>query len=150
MKVKIEDIKKLREETGAGVADCRMALEETGGEMKKAREWLLKKGIERADKKSGREVNAGMVFAYVHHTGRLGGLAAVACETDFVAKTEDFQKLGRELALLAAAGQPKGIEEFLLQESAREPGRKIAELISEVVSKLGENIRVLDIKIVKV
>jgi len=99
MKIKIEDIKKLREMTSAGVSDCRMALEESGGDFKEAVKLLRQKGLEKADRKSEREVKAGIVFAYVHHTGRLGALAAVACETDFVAKTDDFQKLGRELAM---------------------------------------------------
>lgn len=149
MKVKIEDIKKLRSETGAGVADCRQALEETG-DFAKAREWLRKKGMEKAVKKAEREVKAGAVFSYVHHTGRLGSMVALACETDFVAKTDDFQKLGRELALQVASMQPESIEALLEQEYIRDPGKKIGDLVKEVIGKLGENIRVTDFKVVVV
>lgn len=149
MKVKIEDIKKLRAGTGAGVSDCRQALEETG-DYKDAREWLRKKGMERAASKALREVKAGQVFCYVHHTGRLGSMVALACETDFVAKTDDFQKLGRELALQVASMHPESVEVLLEQEYIRDPGKKIRELISEVIGKVGENIRVTDVKVVVV
>ncbi|HBC72465.1 TPA: translation elongation factor Ts [Candidatus Amesbacteria bacterium] len=146
----MEDIKKLREMTSAGVSDCRMALEESGGDFKEAVKLLRQKGLEKADRKSEREVKAGIVFAYVHHTGRLGALAAVACETDFVAKTDDFQKLGRELAMQAAATKPANVEELLEQEYIRDPGVKVADLIKETIGKLGENIRVTDFRVVEV
>ena len=150
MKFNIEDIKKLREETGAGVAACREALEETAGDVKKAKELIRKKGIEKAARKSDREVKAGMVFSYIHHTGRVGAMAGLACETDFVAKTEDFQKLGRELALHIAASRPKSVEELMKQEYVRDPGIRIEELVKEVIGKLGENIQVTDFKVVEV
>ena len=149
MKTSIEDIKRLRIETGAGIADCRQALEETG-DYKVAKEWLRKKGIEKAAKKAEREVKAGQVFSYVHHTGRLGSMVALACETDFVAKTDDFQKLGRELALQVASTQPESVEVLLEQEYIRDPSKKISEFIKEVIGKLGENIRVIETKVVKV
>ncbi|TSC84553.1 MAG: elongation factor T [Microgenomates group bacterium Gr01-1014_16] len=149
MKVSIEDIKKLRVETGAGVSDCRQALKETG-DYKAAEEWLRKKGIEKAAKKSEREVKAGRVFSYAHHTGRLGSMVAVACETDFVAKTDDFQKLGKELALQVASTQPESVEILLDQEYIRDPGKKIGDLIKEVIGKLGENIQVIEFKVVSV
>lgn len=148
-KINIEDIKKLRAETEAGVSDCRQALEETG-DYEAAKEWLRKKGIEKAAKKAEREVKAGRVFSYVHHTGRLGSMIALACETDFVAKTDDFQKLGSELALQVASMQPESTDALLEQEYIRDPGKKIADLIKEVIGKLGENIRVVDLKTVKV
>src|SRR3990167_11414006 len=131
MKVSIEDIKKLREKMGAGVSDCRQAREEWGGDMKKSEEWLRQKGMEKAAKKADREVKAGAVFSYVHHTGRLGSMVALACETDFVAKTDDFQKLGRELALQVASTQPESVEVLLEQEYIRDPSKKISELIKE-------------------
>ena len=124
MKINIEDIKKLREKTGAGMSDCREALEEAGGDMEKAIKKLRDLGIKRAEKKAEREVKAGAVFSYVHHTGRLGSMVALACETDFVAKTDDFQKLGKELS------------------------KKVSELILEVVGKLGENVVITDFKVV--
>ena len=149
-KVTVEDIKTLREQTGAGIADCRQALEESKGDQKKAVEWLRKRGIEKAAKKSDRQVKAGMVFSYVHHTGRLGAMAALACETDFVAKTDDFQKLGKELALHIAASKPVNVEELLKQEYVRDPSKTVEELIKEVIGKLGENILVVDFKLIEV
>lgn len=147
MKVKIEDIKKLREKTDAGIADCREALEETNGKMDEAVKILRKKGIEKAAKKSEREVKAGRVFSYIHHTGRLGSLVALACETDFVAKTERFQNLGKELSLHVASAKPANVEELLDQEYVRDPSKKISELIKETVGVLGENILVVDFSV---
>jgi len=146
----MEEIKKLREATSAGVMDCRQALQDNGGDMKKAEEWLRKKGVQRAEKKADRVVKAGTVFSYVHHTGRIGCMVALACETDFVAKTEEFQKLGRELAIQAAGTQPEDVKEFLQQDYLRESGKKLEELIKETIGKLGENIQVLDVKVLKV
>lgn len=150
VKVSVDEIKKLRAATGAGIADCRQALEETKGDQKKAVEWLRKKGIEKADKKSDRQVKAGMVFAYSHHTGRLGAMLALACETSFVAKTDDFQNLGKELALHIAASKPKDTKTLLEQEYVRDPSKTIEELIKEVIGKLGENIQVMEFKVLEV
>ncbi len=144
MKVSLEQIKTLREKTSAGIADCRQALEEASGKMDEAIKILRKKGIERAEKKAEREVKAGSVFSYVHHTGRVAALVALACETDFVAKTDEFQKLGKELAMQAAANKPTSTEEFLKEEYLRDPSKTVAELVKEVIGKLGENIRVVD------
>jgi len=149
-KVSLTDIKQLREETSAGVADCRTALEESKGDFVKAREYLHKKGLERADKKSTREVKAGNVFVYLHHNGRVGSMLSLACETDFVAKTDDFQHLGKELALHIAATRPESLEELLDQEYVRDPSKKIIELIKSVIGKLGENIQVVDFKVLAI
>jgi elongation factor Ts len=138
-------IKKLREATGAGIADCRQALEETGGEQKKAVEWLKKRGIEKAGKKEGREVKAGAVFSYVHHNQALGSLVTVATETSFAARTDDFQKLGHELAMQAAATSAKSPEELLKQEYIRDPSKTVQDLVKEVSGKVGENIKVTDV-----
>lgn len=150
MKVNIDDLKKLRELTGAGVADCRMALEETKGDIKAAQEILRKKGIEKAGKKADRQVKAGKVFTYIHHTGRLASVVALACETDFVAKTEVFEKLGKELTLQVASTSPESIEALLKQEYIRDSAKTIEDLIKETIGKLGENIQVTDFKIVTV
>jgi elongation factor Ts len=150
MAVKIEDIKKLREMTGAGVSDCRATLEEADGNFDKAMELLRKRGMEKAAKKEGREVKAGKVFSYIHHTGRLGAMVGLACETDFVAKTEDFQKLGQELAMQVAASDPENVEELLKQEYIRDASKTVQDLIKEVIGKLGENMQVVDFKIVRV
>lgn len=150
MKIGVEEIKKLREATGAGIADCRQALEDAKGDQKAAAELLRKRGIDKAAKKSDRQVKAGSVFAYVHHTGRVAALLALACETDFVAKTDDFQKLGKELALHVCASAPANVEELLGQEYVRDASKTIEVLIKEVIGKLGENIQVTDFKIVSV
>ena len=144
MKVNLEDLKKLREQTSAGVADCRLALEESKGDLKKATEILRKKGIERAEKKSEREVKAGVVFSYIHHTGRVGSILSLACETDFVAKTDDFQKLGKEIAMhLAATGS-------LDTPYIRDASKTIQDLIKETIGKLGENIQIVDFKMLMI
>ena len=137
-------MKKLREQTSAGVADCRLALEESKGDLKKATEILRKKGIERAEKKSEREVKAGVVFSYIHHTGRVGSILSLACETDFVAKTDDFQKLGKEIAMhLAATGS-------LDTPYIRDTSKSITDLIKETIGKLGENIQIVDFKVLSI
>lgn len=144
MKINLEDLKKLRELTSAGVSDCRLALEESKGDIKKATEILRKKGIEKAAKKTDREVKAGMVFSYIHHTGRVGSMVSLACETDFVAKTDEFQKLGKELAMqVAATGS-------LDEPYIRDASKTVQELIKEVIGKLGENIQVIDFKVLHI
>ena len=150
MRINIEDIKKLREKTGAGVSDCREALEESDGNLNRAEEILQKKGIEKAAKKTDREVKAGAVFSYVHHTGRLGSMVAVACETDFVAKTDDFLKLGKGLAMQVAAARPQTVENLLDGEYIRDPARKVSDVIKEVIGKLGENVQVVDFSVMVV
>jgi elongation factor Ts len=99
-------VKDLRERTGAGVMDCKAALEATKGDFEGAVEYLRKKGLATAAKKQGREAKDGVVFAYVHATGKLGALVEVNCETDFVARTADFQQLGKDVAMQVAATNP--------------------------------------------
>lgn len=150
MPVQIEDIKKLREETGAGVSDCREALSAVEGDMVKAKEYLRKQSRQKADKKSDREVKAGWIFSYIHFNGRVGSVLSLACETDFVAKTADFQNLGKELAAQVAAVRPVNTRELLDSEYFRDPAQKTQHLIKEVIGKLGENIQVLDFKVLQV
>lgn len=137
----MDDIKKIRELTGAGIADCREALEATKGDLKEAAEFLKKKGIEKAAKKSDRETHQGKVFSYVHG-GKIGVLVSLLCETDFVAKTQDFETLGKEIALQIASMNPKDTEELLKQEYIRDSKLTIDAMIKAVIGKLGENIRV--------
>ncbi len=148
MKVNIEDIKKLREQTGAGVSDCRAALEEAKGKFDEAIEIIKKLSLDRAAKKTEREVKAGYVFSYIHHTGRVGAVLGLACETDFVAKTDDFMHLGKELVMQIAASNPANVEEFLDSEYMRDGSKKVSEVIKSVIGKLGENIQILDYKVV--
>ncbi|OGY09608.1 MAG: elongation factor Ts [Candidatus Blackburnbacteria bacterium RIFCSPHIGHO2_01_FULL_44_64] len=142
----IAQIKKLRDETGASVSDIRNALDEAGGDQDKARELLAKRGLERAEKKAEREIKAGRVFSYVHHTGTVGATVVLGCETDFVAKTDEFQKLGTELAMQVSSMNPQDVEEFLEQDYIRDPSTTVGGLIKTVVGKLGENIQVKNIK----
>lgn len=137
----IEDIKKLREETGAGIADCREALKEADGDLKKAKELLKKKGLDKASSKAAREVKSGLVETY-SHGGKVGVLVEVLCETDFVARTEDFKNLAHELTLQIASMNPASVEELLSQEYIRDNSLTIDQLIKGVIGKLGENIQI--------
>lgn len=144
-RISIKDIQRIREETGVGVMDARKALEESKGNLLKAKEWLSKHAVAKAAKKSDRETPDGLIFSYVHQTGKVASLVKLGCETDFVARTEDFQWLGKEIAMQVASMDPKNPEELLSQEWIRDPKKKIKQLIEEHVAKLGENIRILDI-----
>ena len=109
MAISIEQIKQLREETGAGVLDCRKALETYNGDFAKAIEYLREKGLAKAAKRADREVLEGMLELYSHGSGRVGVMVEVNCETDFVARSEAFRKFAHEVALQIAAGAPKYI-----------------------------------------
>ncbi len=137
----IEDIKKLREETGAGIADCKEALKEAKGDMEKAKIYLEKKGFEKGLGKDGREVKAGLVEVY-SHAGKVGVLVELLCETDFVSHTEDFKNLAHELALQVASMKPASVSELLLQEYIRDNSLTVDDFIKSVIGKLGENIQV--------
>lgn len=142
MTVTAKQIKKLREETQAPVMAIKNALEETGGDEEAAKGILREKTLARAEKKEGREAADGMIFSYIHQGGKVGVLLDLRCETDFVARTEDFQKLGRELALQIASMDPGSIEDLLEQDYIREPDKKISEIVKEVSGTLGEKIKV--------
>lgn len=141
MAVNIEDLKKLREETGAGIADCREALEEAKGDMKKAKEVIKKKGLDKASSKAEREVKQGLVETY-SHGGKVGVLVELLCETDFVAKTEDFKSLAHELALQIASMKPESVADLLDQEYIRDNSQKVDDLVKAAIGKLGENIQI--------
>ncbi|HEX9610117.1 MAG TPA: translation elongation factor Ts [Candidatus Limnocylindria bacterium] len=104
--IKPEDVKRLREQTGAGIMDCKRALEESSGDYEKAAAWLREKGLSTAAKKAGRAAREGIIASYIHHGSRLGVLLELNCETDFVARTDDFQQLGRDLAIQVAGMAP--------------------------------------------
>ena len=137
----IDQIKKLREQTGAGIADCKEALSQSKGDVKKAKEWLKKKGLDRASAKAEREVKTGIVDVY-SHGGKVGVMVELLCETDFVAKTPDFKNLAHELALQIASMNPSSVEELLSQEYIRDNSMTVDQLIKSVIGKLGENIQV--------
>jgi elongation factor Ts len=184
--IKPEDVKRLREQTGAGIMDCKRALEESGGDLDAAVLALRERGLATAAKKAGRVAREGVIASYIHQGGRIGVLLELNCETDFVARTDDFQGLARELAMHVAGWEPiyvsrddipaaildeqrrsfaaeaerdgrpadriptivdgklnKWFEQVcLVDQPYRDTERKIADLITEKVALVGENIRV--------
>lgn len=140
MAVTMEEIKKLREETGAGVMDAKRALEESKGDVKKAKEWIAQKGLDRAEKKADREAGNGLVYAYVHHDNLTGAMVELACETDFVARTEEFSQLAKELAMQVVSNNPENVPGFLAENYNRDSSQTMEELIKGVSGKLGEKI----------
>lgn len=141
MQISINDIKSLREQTGAGIADCRKALVQSDGDMGKARQWLKIQGVSKTFSKTEREVKAGLVDVY-SHGGKVGVIVELLCETDFVARTDDFKNLAHEIALQVASMNPSSTEELLSQEYIRDNSQNVAELIRSVSGKLGENIQI--------
>ena len=121
------DVKSLRDRTGAGMMDCKAALEEAGGDTDKAVEILRVKGQAQAAKRGGREAGEGVVQSYLHATGKIGVLVEVDCETDFVAKNEDFQEFARDVALHVAAARPLYVTEEEVPEEVREAELRIYE-----------------------
>ncbi len=141
MNISATQIKELRELTQAGFADCKNALEEAEGDMKKAQEILRKKGFEKAAKKGDRATGQGLVESYVHQNGKVGVLVSLLCETDFVARTDEFKFLAHEIAMQVAAMNPKDTAALLKQEYIRDGSRTINDLVTETIAKLGENIQ---------
>ncbi len=141
MNISLDLLKKLRNDTSAGVSDCRQALEDANGDYDKAKKLLLERGLEKAAKKEGKETSQGVVEAYVHQ-GKVGVLVEVRCETDFVARTDEFKNLAHEVALQVAAMNPKNVEDLLKGAYIRDPQLTIEALVKQVVAKVGENITV--------
>ena len=135
-------IKQLRAETGAGVMECRKALESSNGDLEKAKVYLKKHFVEKAEKKADRETSQGVIESYIHASGKIGALVTLLCETDFVARTEDFKTLAHELCMQVASMNPKDVKEFLSQAYIRDPKMTISDLVKEKSGKLGENIQV--------
>jgi len=106
MSIDAKKVKDLRDKTGAGMMDCKKALVESSGDMNKAIDFLRKSGITKAEKKSTRAANEGLIYSYIHHGNRLGVLLDIGCETDFVAKTEDFKELAHNISMQIAATNP--------------------------------------------
>lgn len=187
MGISADKVKALRERTGVGIMDCKSALTETDGDIDKAVELLRKMGVASAEKRAGRETNQGLVEAYIHAGSQLGVLVEINCETDFVAKTDDFKNFARDIAMQVAAtgprvvsredfpqedidkeleiyktqanneGKPENIierfvqgklekfyqENALMEQSyIKDPSKNIKELLTEVITKTGENINI--------
>lgn len=136
-----KEIKKLRELTGAGVMECKKALEESKGDLEKAVKIINKRGLAKAEKRAERKTGAGLVQAYVHNE-RVGALVELRSETDFVAHSEPFRELAKNLAMQVAAMAPLDKEGLLTQPFIKDPEKTIKDLVSEVVSKVGENVQI--------
>jgi elongation factor Ts len=154
--ISLDLIKELRERSGAGVMDCKRALEASSGDIEKAIDILSEQGIAMAAKKADRVTAQGLIESYIH-AGRIGAIVEVNCETDFVARTPEFQTLAHELAMQVAAANPLVVSEddlpsgsegrkeemvLLDQPYIRDPGKSIRQLINETIGKTGENIQV--------
>jgi len=150
-------VKELRERTGAGVMECKKALQEAEGDLERAVGVLQERGIALAEKRMHRETAQGMVECYIHAGGRLGAMVEVNCETDFVARTDDFKRLARDLAMQIVASNPLSVSEedlpsgaegdpaelcLLRQPFIKDESRTVEELVKEVIARTGENIRV--------
>jgi elongation factor Ts len=125
MSITATQVKELRDRIGAGMMDCKRALEEASGDIEKAIEILRKRGIAKAEKKAGREANEGSIISYIHPGSRLGVLLELNCETDFVARTEDFQQLGKDLAMQIAAANPMVVERSQMDKATLEREKEI-------------------------
>jgi elongation factor Ts len=142
MNTSIDQLKKLRIETMAGIADCRTALVDAKGDYEKAKKLLMERGLEKASKKSDRETSQGIIEAYAHATGKVGVLVELRCETDFVAANEEFKKLAHEIALQISAMDPKNVKVLLTMPYIRDASITMESLIKQTIAKVGENITV--------
>jgi elongation factor Ts len=157
MKIPVEVVKELRNRTNAGIGDCNKALLEVGGDIEKAIEFLKERGAAIAEKKKDVAATEGVIEAYIHHTKHIGALVELNCETDFVARTDEFKELAHDLAMQIAATSPKFLtsEEMppeaetdpqaaclLSQPFIKEPDKTVKEVIAETITKVGENIKV--------
>lgn len=140
----MDQIKALREETGVSIMKCKAALEESGGDMDKARDILRDISSKAAAKKADRELGSGVVSSYVHPDKSIGVLVHLSCETDYVARNEDFVNLGSDIAMHIAAMMPETVEDLLEQAFVKNPEITIAKYIEESVLKIGERIEVTD------
>ncbi len=157
MKIRVETVKELREQSGAAVMQCQSALIEAEGDIEKALQILKQRSLFQAEKKANRSTGQGLIEAYIHAGGRIGAMVEVNCETDFVARTDEFKELAHHLAMQVAAMNPRFISEeevsegteiepqtacLLLQADIKDPDRTVKEIIAETIAKVGENIRV--------
>ncbi len=157
MKIPTDRVKELREQSGAGIMQCQKALIEAQGDIKRALEALKEQGLLKAKEKEERITSQGLIEAYVHARGRIGAMVEVNCETDFVARTDEFKALAHHLAMQVAAMSPQFIskKEFppgadiepqtaclLLQPYIKDPEKSVQDIITETIAKVGENIKV--------
>lgn len=134
-------IKRLREETGISIMECKKAMEESGGNFEKAHKILIQKGATVALKKSSRVTHQGIIDAYVH-SNKIGALIELNCETDFVARNPIFRDLAHDLSMQIASMNPKNIDELMRQEFIKDPSIAVSDLINQKIQKIGENITI--------
>ena len=139
--IKASDVQKLRETTGAGVMECKKALEDASGDFDKAASLIRERGLVKAETKKERRAMAGIIESYVHND-RVGVLLEIHSETDFVARSEPFRQLAHNIAMQIAAMDPENVEALLAQNYIRDEKSSIEELIKETIAKVGENIEV--------
>jgi len=137
----IDKIKTLRDSTGLSFNEIKKALSEAGGDVEEAKKSLKELGIKVASKKSSRDVKEGLVASYVHSNKKLGSMVELLCETDFVARNDDFQNLAKDISMHIVATRPENSEDLLAQPFIKDPAITVQELINQHVAKLGENIQ---------
>lgn len=140
--ISAEQIKELRERTGAGFSDIKKALEESGGKIEEAVRLIEKALGSIAGKKASRETRAGVVDSYIHSNGRIGVLVEVFCETDFVARNPGFKEFAHDLAMHIAAMEPEDTDTLLAQPFIKDPGKAIEVVLKEAIGRFGENIKI--------
>ncbi|GAC1315451.1 MAG: translation elongation factor Ts [Chloroflexota bacterium] len=144
-----ELIKELREKTGAGIMECKKAIEDASGDLSQAEKLIKERGLAMAEKKAGREAGQGLIDSYIH-AGRIGAMIELNCETDFVARTDDFRQLAREIAMQVAATNPSRISStesstdgdvpLLDQPYIRDASKTVQDLLNETIARVRENI----------
>ena len=135
MKISAKDVAELRRQTGTGMMECKKALEESGGDMEKAVAILRTRGMAKAEKRSGRRASEGMIGSYIHFNGRVGVLVDLNCETDFVARTDDFQELAKEISLHIASAKPEAVS---VDDLPKETVAKERQIIEAQVAESGK------------
>ena len=141
-KIGVDQIRKLREKTGAPVVRTKKVLEEVKGDEKKAEKILKKEGFEKAAKRSGRATEQGVIATYNHHNQKVVAVVELFCETDFVARNDLFKELAHDLAMQAASMKAEDAKELEKQDYIKDPSKKVSELVKDVIAKTGENIRI--------
>lgn len=137
----VEKIKSLREETGLSLGEINKAFKEAGGDIEKTKQLLSQLGSSVAEKKLSRQVSEGIIESYIHSNNKVGSLVEILCETDFVARNENFKILAKDIAMHIAAMKPETKEDLLSQPFIKNPEQTVKELINSVIAKLGENIQ---------
>lgn len=138
----LSNLKKIRKKTGVSYDLCKKALEQSKDDISKAEKLLLKWGHQVAEKKSTKKTDQGAIFTYLHHNRKIASMVTLLCETDFVAKNSDFVKLGNELAMQVASYDFKNGQELLESTYIKDQEKTIADLIKELILKIGENIKI--------